>query len=596
MKTKPILLDKGQKISQLDFFKQFGIIANAIYNKTIPGCGFTRYAIEFFLHHLICILPNVPVIQDKVRKHNENNPGKEILGVHKGITIARIKEYLQSGVQFKKILTTPEGFEKKVLKAFNNPEEMKQMFFLLFDECERIVTDISYRGAIAAPLNIFFEFPKKAMVSATTLPFTDERFKEFAHYCIEPTYDYSIPMTVINTNNIAEAVKKHIEKLNSPHNCIFLNSTLGIKAVVDNLDISGDSIAFCAEDSVLTLKENGFYNAFDHFDPAMMTDYSFFTSRYFSAIDIELDYKPDIIIISDVFFAKHSILDPKTEIIQIAGRFRNGVNSITHITNYNPAIEWMNHDEAFYFLKGSLSTFEGFVNGHKNATNPGSRKTFGKAIDEADEKRYFVDGKLNKFMVDNFIHEERVKGYYEKPENLKAAYEAINKHFTITFKDDFYVIDDCDLFMLHSKQTVKEKWQIIAELFAKWTPKFDKFVFPPTSMLSKLVNKYPEIYKAYRTIGLEGLEAVDYVKSEIERAVNVAETQKRTEWLAVKVYAVLNEHVTYSEVYILEKLKEVYAAANIDVSVKAAYIRKFFEATRTTQKGIKAYKLGKKIF
>jgi hypothetical protein len=596
MHNKTISLNKGQKISQLDFFKMFGLIANAIYHKTIPGCGFTRYAIEFFLHHVICILPNVPVIQDKVRKHNEMFPDREILGVHKGITIARIKEYLQSDVEYKKILTTPEGFMDKVLKAFKDPEEMKQMFFLLFDECERIVTDVSYRGAIAAPLNMFFEFPKKAMVSATTLQFSDDRFKDFSHYYIEPTYDYSIPLTVINTNNIAEAVKKHIEIFNSEHNCIFFNSTMGINAVINNLDIAVDSIAFCAEDSVLNLKEKGFSDAYSDFDTEFMRQYNFFTSRYFSAIDMELDYKPDVIIVTDVFFAKHSIIDPQTEAIQIAGRFRNGVNSITHITNYNPNMEWMNREEAFYYLKGSLSTYEGFVCDYEKATNPGSKKTFHKAIESADEQKYYINGKLNHFMVDNFIHEERVKGYYEKPEHLEKAYDNVSKHFTVAFEEDNYMVEDSDLYMLHSKQTKKEKWQTIAELFDKWTPKVGRLVFAPSSLFSKLIAKYPLIYKAYLAIGLEGLEGADYVEGAIDKAVKEAETKKQTEWIAIKVYALFEENTTYIVSDIIHGLERIYKEAGLSITVRPASICRYFKADRTTLKGEKAYKLGKKLY
>lgn len=595
MQTNIIKINQDQKISDLSFFKEFGIIPNAIFHKKIPGCGFTRYAIEFFKHHLICILPNVPVIEDKVRKHNEKFPHMEILGVHKGITIARIKEYLQSDVQYKKILTTPEGFVHKIMKAFTNPQEMQQMFFLLFDECERIITDVSYRGAIAAPLDIFFDFPKKAMVSATTLPFTDERFKNFSNYYIEPTYDYSVPLAVINTNSVVEAVRSHIEIFNSKQVCIFFNSTLGINALINSLDIAGDSIAFCAEDSVLALKELGFNDAYSNFDDKAMRDYNFFTSRYFSAFDIELDYKPDVLIVTDVIFAKHSIIDPQTEAIQIAGRFRNGINSITHITNYNPDIEWMNRDEAFYFLKGGLATYEGFVKDYEQATNPGSKRALLKAIEEADEKKYYTNGSLNYFMVDNFIHEQRVKGYYEKPEHLEAAYDTV-EHFITTYEEDYYLVEDSELFLLHSDQTKAEKWQTVAELFDKWTSKSNRFVFAPSSLFSKLINKYPLIYKAYLTIGLEGMEAVNYVEGAIEKAVIAAEAIKQLKWLSTKLYNVFIVGTTYTEEEIVLGLKAIYEEASLTNNVKASYIARFFKVQRTSKQAKKAYKLGRKLY
>jgi hypothetical protein len=76
--------------------------------------------------------------------------------VHKGIDVNDIKAYLlRDEIEYKKILTTPEGFIKKVLKAFKDDmATLLNTYFLLYDECERIITDVSYRGAIAAPLDI----------------------------------------------------------------------------------------------------------------------------------------------------------------------------------------------------------------------------------------------------------------------------------------------------------------------------------------------------------------------------------------------------------------------------------------------------------
>ena len=69
-----------------------------------------------------------------------------------------------------------------------------------------------------------------------------------------------------------------------------------------------------------------------------MKKYNFFTGRFFTAFDLELDYKPDLVMITDPHRAEYTLLDIDTDCIQICGRFRNGVNSVTHIYEANPNI------------------------------------------------------------------------------------------------------------------------------------------------------------------------------------------------------------------------------------------------------------------
>ena len=81
--------------------------------------------------------------------------------------------------------------------------------------------------------------------------------------------------------------------------------------------------------------------------------YNFFTSRFFSAVDIDVRCKPDIILLSDLYGAEQSVIDPRTEAIQIAGRFRNGFRSLTHITSIKPSLEAMNASEVDEWLESA---------------------------------------------------------------------------------------------------------------------------------------------------------------------------------------------------------------------------------------------------
>jgi len=589
-----IKLPKGKYLNEIEPFKSKGLDTDSIYHKEIPGCGFTTYAVEFFKHHLIEILPNVPVIQGKESEHNEKFPDRRILGVYKGVDVDDIKAYLLTDVKYKKILTTPEGFADKVVKAFSDLNEMYEKFFLLFDECERIITDVSYRGNIAAPIDELFKFKKKAMVSATVLPFSDERFKDFKYYIIEPTYDYSKPLTVIGTNSIISSLKKYLDELKSEHICIFFNSTNGINAIVKNLGIASESRTFCAQDSVVKLMEKGYKNASSHFAVEDMRRHNFFTSRYFSAVDMKVNYLPDIIMITDVLFAEHSILDPHTEVIQISGRFRNGVNSLTHITNFDPSLKSKNEEEARYYLKGCFDTYDGFVESHAKATNPGSKDTLKKAIDDSTVNAFYTNGKINTFMIDNYIYEERVKGYYQSFDNLKAAYKLREKHFKLTFLQEKHPVGDNTLLTLNTRQTKREKYIVIAGIFEEWTGGNGRYVSPPDWLLGGLTVKYPEIWEAHNLLGAEGLKRTGFDLSTIKEAVKKARKIQLHKSMQPMVYKVFKENTTYSETSIRKKVSTIYKTFKIEKNAKAADILDFFEGHRSTKKGVHVYVLKNK--
>ena len=86
------------------------------------------------------------------------------------------------------------------------------------------------------------------------------------------------------------------------------------------------------------MKDAGFTNAVSSIDYPL-AKYNFFTSRFYSAVDIELNVKPDILILTNLNNAVYTTVDPYTEAIQIQGRFRRmfedkqTFNSLTHITN-----------------------------------------------------------------------------------------------------------------------------------------------------------------------------------------------------------------------------------------------------------------------
>lgn len=339
LNIKPLPLIKGDTlISALEREGMNNIPSNVVLDKTLPGVGATYTEIHANRNSII-IEPNVPVIKGKVAKHSELN----LLGVYSGITTKKIEAYLKNGkIKPKKILTTPEGFWK-IKKAANNiAVNIYSDFFCLFDECEKLNQDVGYRKKITNPVTDFFEFENKAFVSATPLKIHHPKVYEqnFTWLKIEPQFDYPKDIKLILTNDFANTLYDKLNELkDSKCVCIFYNSTDGINSVINSFKMQGQSKVFCSPNSKKKLEKLGFTNIeSDYCEP--LEKYNLFTSRFFSAIDIELNVQPDIIILSNLNQAEYTMIDPFTEAIQIQGRFRkifaDGKNykSLTHITNF----------------------------------------------------------------------------------------------------------------------------------------------------------------------------------------------------------------------------------------------------------------------
>ena len=82
-----------------------------------------------------------------------------------------------------------------------------------------------------------------------------------------------------------------------------------------------------------------------------MKHINWFTSRFYNAVDIELENNPNVILISDCYFADFTIFDPFTDAVQAVGRFRNGIASINHITNTNKNFKYRRKKECKDMLK-----------------------------------------------------------------------------------------------------------------------------------------------------------------------------------------------------------------------------------------------------
>ena len=243
------------------------IETNTILNKTITGIGATYSEIKAPRHSII-IEPNRPVIYCKCNttKHADDN----LLGVHDRVYQDKIICYIEQSMnngKYIKILTTPESF-RKVQDAFESLDIDIRFdgYFLLFDECQKMVKDCDYRSDITLPMDLFFECRDKAIVSATPpTEYADPRFDTFQMVKLCPDYDYRQDIQLYTTNNVLQRTREVIESLSSDERPVFffVNSTDMILSLMKQLGVWDESAVFCSEKSVDKLRGLKFRKAYE---------------------------------------------------------------------------------------------------------------------------------------------------------------------------------------------------------------------------------------------------------------------------------------------------------------------------------------------
>lgn len=578
------------------------IPTNTILYKKLTGLGATYGEITAKRNSII-IESNVPVIIGKCNdpKHKDDN----LFGVYEGVYTDDIVKYLEkSKKKYYKILTTPESFQK-VKYAFEELEMSAHCScFLLFDECHKLVKDADYRSDITLPIDDFFKFDQKALVSATPIELHDPRFKEqnFQTIEIQPTFDYKKEIWLHHTNNTLQAFKNVLSKLDNEEVaplpiCVFINSTDIIYSLMKQLDLLEESAVFCAPKSVDKLKKNRFCNAYEQWSKDKMKRYNFFTSRFFNAVDMELEEQPHVIMLTDVYFAEHTMIDPYTDAIQIVGRFRNGVSSITYISNTKKGLSQRSKEEIKGYLICSKEIYRTMKNFYDCATDRASRDAYRAALESLPFNRMLDrNGRENWFAIDNYMDEELMKNYFHDENSLYKAYD--NCDSFIVYHAGYYCpLGDSERLKRENKsQSIKDKRKEIVrqlemlgncvtemELEYKWD----------------LVAADSFIVEAYDTVGKEVIEQLKYSKKKITEAM--IQKQYSEKATGTEVIRLIKNSFTvgqkYTRKYTKEEIKRIYALLNIHPpkAITSKTISDFFMVSECKVKGERCYLLIEEI-
>lgn len=571
-----ITIHKGQYLS--DVMNE--IPSDCILSKKIPGCGATTLELDTQRNSII-IVPNVPVIKSKCNKYDN------LLGVYENVTADKICNYLTSNT-LHKIMITPESFGKVKIACARCGIDLYSHFFLLMDECHQLIKDVDYREDIVLPMTDFFRFKEKALVSATPIGFSDPRLKEFGTIEVNADYDYRQEITVIHTYNIQKAVNDYLKNHDGTI-CFFINSVVEIYAIMKQLNILEDSAVYCAPKSRMKLRnEYSFDNAYKDWSADTMKKYNFFTGRFFTAFDLDLPYKPDLVMVTDPYISEYTMLDIDTDCIQICGRFRNGINSATHIYRVNPEIIIKDREQIEWEISAHEFAYQTIHTLYNSADNIESRFAFSAVLETMPFRKFlYSDFTKNWFAIDNEINEVLVRNKYQSVELVTKWYDDCH-FFNPTFGNCEYNPNDEKLKIIRSARSVKEKRRIMVQQLSEMEVPYSEYALDYINDMRKID---PFIVEAFETLGKEKIEELKYNERKIrEKMILIQRKGNKVIRLVKNIFKVGNR---YSNEKIVNELTRIFEILNIhpEEDIKPKLIMLYYQTVPFKSGNIRGYKL-----
>ncbi len=556
-----------------------GIETNTILDKTVPGCGATTCEINMPRHSII-IEPNVPVIIGKEEKNAQHkNP---ILGIREGVYYKDIIEYLNNdAIPFKKLMVTPESYGRLKAPIEDAKMDLFNDFWLVIDECDRVIQDSDYRPSIAAPFYDFFKFKNKYLVSATPLVPRLNGFKgdRFQFIKIIPDYDYRPDMDLIRTNEIMGAIKETIANTKNKV-AFFINQTDLIISCIKSLGLEKNYHVYCGEGSVDKLiEDNKLTNVSVNFNK--LAEYTFFTSRFFSAVDLDTEEKPDIIMVTDCTSYPYTIIDPFTSAIQISGRFRNGVNRITHITNTNSKYQPREEKTIREFLRDQIGAFNVLNTFEEITSTEGGRALLEEIKEKLSITKFLTnEGKANGFLIENYLYTEKVNSYYYSLERLMEAYNNAN-YFCITQIDKTFASVQVKGAKRKPGITLEQRRENAISLrnFEAEKMKID-FSGERDRGIRRIKEEDPFTYEFYMLSGYDEMVELRFDKARMETRLQQLKNKDKKQQIPI-----------LNEIYTVFDIGEVYTAEDTKTMLQPIYDRHGIKEKATKTKLVQYFTL-----
>lgn len=601
MKRKNVNL-RSRYLSQNDFFNN-SIPSNSIVFKKLCGTGATHGEASLYKHHSIIIVPNTPVLKGKQEALNLDGSKKypNILCVYEGVSQDDVIRYLNGSVEFKKLLCTPEAYITKVKPVIEQHSnyDLFNDFYMLLDECDKIIKDADFRYNLVIPVDDFFQFKNKSMISATAMIPSDKRFEEqnFTRIYVKPKFKFKEKIDLIETNNIIASLYQEFQKGGDDKFFIFLNSTELIQVVIELLGIQSESKVFCAQISKTKLSDSNFDFENIAINLGDFAKYNFLTSRFYTAVDIELPEKPRVIMVTDVLRKAYSMLDPYSDCIQIVGRFRDKIKSATHISNFASGMEWKERARAMLFLNDSYNAYK-FAEKTKNeSVKEGEIAFLNKAMQGSFISSYIKEGgELDPYLVDGYLLDQKVISYYLYMNVLNKAYLRSNYFRPTIIQPHNFNVNDNEVIKSKLKLKADEHLENIANiLHANDAPLEDGMMRYDFGRSNKVIAElYPDIFKFYTVLGYQVMSNLMFNRAEIKKlcAKKEQEDIRFNPNLIIKIQRLYKVDNTPQEMEIAARFQKIYNEFEIEEHARPSHITRYYKAKRTSNRqGLKAWKI-----
>lgn len=560
---------------------------NAIIAKNITGIGATTTELNSDRNSII-VVDSRAIIDNKGAKY------PNLLIVREGIKKASIISYLTAVKTKRKIMITPESFFKLIQACEVLKIDLYSNFFILLDECDKIIKGADFRKEFPLFMDIFFKFKKKALVTATYIPPTDPRFDDFELFNIIPKYHTPREIDLVLTNNTILAVKNLIAKKPNDNWLIFVNSNYIIKQIMNYANIDCDCSVFCGKDYINSYRAHSLTHIGTEIDADKFNKFNFFTGRYFAGLDIDVDDDYNMLIISDPEIVKHSALDPLTDVVQIIGRvrYKKAVKNIKVICNQNPNLDFFSEEELKQTFETCEENYNHFFQLYVKADNHNSRLGYLGLLKQMPYSKFIdANGNRSYFLLDCYTYFNKIKSYYV---SYKSIYNAFN---------------DCKLFNSNLKyfdvKTRREIWKF--SLTSKMLSEPNKIAFKEKLVdiieiidalknghidisvdeLNKNITMFGMIYQLYTELG--NIKLLKDCNSEAQLKELHTKYNKNKDLMNKDFVSGLNKQILLTLWYSSEELKDIYTSElqkhNIkNVKAKPSVYKIHFEIKEKSKK------------
>ncbi|NMN37718.1 hypothetical protein [Pedobacter sp. SG918] len=556
------------------------IPTNAIINKVITGWGATWAEIKCKRHSII-LLPHKSQIASKHIKHYTEDYTQDVTET---IKIEKLKKYINArGSRYLKFLSTPEGLGKVIAALKECGIHPYQETFLLCDESHKITTDVKYRVNISSFADDFFLFTNKAMISATPFRPSHPKFDEQGFKMIKVNHarDIRKDITLLCVNNLGTAFKDYIGHYDGEMLFVFFNSLNGIETLISKNELKGKAHIYCSEDGVkdFSLKEG--FKAFAKIDSTKLAKVNFLTSSFYNGLDIDgFAEMPDVLILTDLQYAEWSLVDPNTDVYQILGRFRQPFGSPEMRDRYRTATHIINNknNAAVKLENNALSDIGYSYMGYKAIRDLQNTVINESAINLYEEAKQRLrpysnlintKGELDRFKLDNYLYECRLKQCYGHPIALPLAYE-FSQLFNVLEEHKVYLPEDFVSMSKKMNRYSKENIMLCCKIILENRFQADEKLRLAT--MNEIETRFPLVVRAEKHLGMARIQELGYRKSAIEKAL-----------LAYDITSALNHHGLIDAIVRLFKVGASYSVADIKTRIQKVYdefkIKKTAKAT-----------------